>query len=95
LDTASGAPFPYSLEVDADTELSLVVGDPTMRLSALRWSAAGELQPEEKRRSARTAGTFFEFKQSKNKWSKIDESHSTLAEIASNMNEVSLRLVVA
>ncbi len=66
-----------------------------MRLSALRWSAAGELQPEEKRRSARTAGTFFEFKQSENKWSKIDVSHSTLAEIADQKNEVSLKLVVA
>ena len=69
----------------------LVEGEITMRLSALRWSVAGVLEPEDKKR-ARTAGTFFQ--QSGSKWSKI-AAHSTLQGIANGGSDVTLRLVVA
>lgn len=71
----------------------LVEGERTMRLSALRWSVAGVLEPEDMKRAARTAGTFF--KQSGSQWSKITAAHSTLEDIADGESEVTLMLVVA
>jgi hypothetical protein len=68
---------------------SLVEGEETMRLSALRWSVAGVLEQEDKKRAARTAGTFF--KQSGRQLSE----HSTLKDIAGGGSEVTLKLVVA
>jgi len=64
----------------------------TMRLLALRWSIAGVLKPEETKRRARTAGSFF--KQTDGKWSEILASHSTLEEIVGSESEVDLKLVV-
>jgi hypothetical protein len=71
----------------------LVEGEGTMRLSALRWSVAGVLVSEDKKRAARTAGTFF--KQSGDKRSKITAAHSTLKDIADGGPEVTLKLVLA
>ncbi len=62
-----------------------------MRLSALRWSVAGALEPE-KKRAARTHGTFSK-QQPENKWS-ITEAHSTLDDIAKGESEVTLKLVI-
>jgi hypothetical protein len=62
-----------------------------MRLSALRWSVAGVLEPEDKKRAVRTAGTFF--KLSGSRWSEITAAHSTLADIADGESEVTLKLV--
>jgi hypothetical protein len=70
----------------------LVEGEETMRLSALRWSVAGVLEPEDKKR-ARTAATFF--KESGKQLSKITAAHSTLKDIANGKSEVTLRLVIA
>jgi len=70
----------------------LVEGEETMRLSALRWSVAGVLEPEHKKRAARTAGTFF--KQSGHRWLKITAAHSTLKDIADG-GSVTLKLVLA
>jgi hypothetical protein len=67
----------------------LVEGEETMRLSALRWSAAGVLDSEDKKRAARTAGTFF-----KQSGSQLSE-HSTLKDIADGGTEVTLKLVFA
>jgi len=69
----------------------LVEGERTMRMSALRWSVAGVLEPEDRKR-ARTVGTFFQ--QSGRQWSKIT-AHSTLEDIADGGSEVTLKLVVA
>jgi hypothetical protein len=65
----------------------------TMRLSALRWSVAELLEPEDKKH-ARTAGTFFKYQQSESKWSE-KAAHSTLEDIAGGESEVTLRLVLA
>ncbi|KAH9956013.1 hypothetical protein BC827DRAFT_1271215 [Russula dissimulans] len=64
----------------------------TMRLLALRWSIAGVLKPEEAKRRARTAGSFF--KQTDGTWLEILASHSTLEEIVGSESEVDLKLVV-
>jgi len=63
-----------------------------MRLLALRWSIAGMLKPEETKRRARTAGSFF--KQKDGKWLEILASHSTLEEIVGSESEVDLKLIV-
>ena len=64
----------------------LVEGEETMRLSALRWSVAGALAPEHKKRAA--AGTFF--KQSGDQIT----AHSTLKDIEDG-GSVTLKLVLA
>jgi hypothetical protein len=69
----------------------LVEVERTMRLSALRWSVAGALEPE-KKRAARTDGTFLK-KYSENKWSK-PAAHSTLEDIAKGESEMTLKLVI-
>jgi hypothetical protein len=51
------------------------------------------LEPEDKKRAARTAGTFF--KQPGDQWSNITAAHSTLKGIADGGSEVTLMLVVA
>lgn len=71
----------------------LVEGERTMRLSALRWSVAGVLESEDKKRAARTDGTFY--KQSGSQRSKINAAHSTLGDIAGGESEVTLMLVLA
>jgi hypothetical protein len=53
----------------------LVKGEETMRLSALRSSVAGVLESKDKKRAARTAGTFL--KQSGSQWSEIAAAHTT------------------
>jgi hypothetical protein len=72
----------------------LVAGELTTRLSALRWTVAGVLEEEDKKRKARTSGTFF--KQSGADWSEIPAAHSTLNDISENgaSSVVTLRLVV-
>ena len=70
-----------------------------MRLSALRWNVAGVLEPEDKKRAARNAGTFYkEPKSQSSKTNPLPPVHSTLADIAdrdANGNlEVTLKLVV-
>ena len=91
LETTSGALFPCLLKVEADIISPLVDAETTMRLSALRWSVAGVLELEDKKRAARTAGTFF--KLSGSRWSEITAAHSTLADIADGESEVTLKLV--
>jgi hypothetical protein len=84
----------YSLtycNVYADRISPLVDVEGTMRLSALRWSVAGVLEPEDQKR-ARTTGSFFQ--QSAGQWSQ-KTAHSTLESIAGGGPEVTLKLVVA
>ncbi len=83
--------YPIYCKVDADMISPLVDGERTMRLSALRWSVAEVLEPEDKKR-ARTAGTFFQ--QSEGQWSE-KTAHSTLDDIAGGGSEVTLKLVLA
>ena len=72
-------------------KLPLVDCERTMRLSALRWSVAELLDPEEEKKHARIAGTFFQ--QSGSEWSE-KAAHSTLGDIAGDKSEVTLRLVL-
>jgi hypothetical protein len=84
---------PIYCKVDADTILPLVDGERTMRLSALRWSVAEVLDPDDNlKKRARTAGTFFQ--QSEGTWAK-KTAHSTLEDIAGSGSEVTLKLVLA
>jgi hypothetical protein len=64
-----------------------------MHLSALRWSVAGVLGPEDKKRVARAAGTFF--KQSGDQWSNVTAAYSTLKDITDGGSEVTLKFVFA
>ncbi|KAF8497915.1 hypothetical protein F5888DRAFT_1803368 [Russula emetica] len=77
---------------EQELDATSVEGEKTMRLSALRWSVAGVLVSEDKKRAARTAGTFFQ--QSGSQWSKLT-AHSKLEDIAGAGPEVTLKLVVA
>jgi hypothetical protein len=69
----------------------LVEGEGTMRLSALRWSVADALDGDNAKR-ARSSGVFY--KPKGDKWLKIENTHTTLAEIADGGKEVELWLIV-
>lgn len=79
-----------TLEDETVLDTTSVDGEESMRLSALRWSIAGALQPEDTKKRA-AAGTFY--KESADQWLKLT-AHSTLKGIA-NGGSVTLRLVLA
>ena len=73
--------------MEADIISPLVDVERTTRLSALCWSVAEVLEPEDKKR-ARSRGTFFQQSESKS-------AHATLEDIAGGQSEVTLKLVLA
>jgi hypothetical protein len=62
-----------------------------MRLSALRWSVADALDGNSAKR-ARSSGIFY--KPKGDGWLKIENTHTTLAEISNEGKEVELWLIV-